>query len=202
MADVWGSGLVGQEVAAVDTPALLIDLDIMERNLRTMADFFVDKPAKLRPHAKTHKSPVIAQKQLALGAVGITCAKLGEAEVLVEAGVPDILVANQIIGPTKIARLMGLLHHSRVTVAVDDAENLRALARAAGERGVELDVLVEVNTGMNRCGVAPGEPAVTLAKQAADLPGIRFRGIQAYEGHLVNVADENERRARVTAAMT
>jgi D-serine deaminase-like pyridoxal phosphate-dependent protein len=201
VADVWGSGLVGQEVAAVDTPALLIDLDIMERNLRTMADFFADKPAKLRPHAKTHKSPVIAQKQLALGAVGITCAKLGEAEVLAEAGVPDILVANQIVSATKIARLMGLLHHARVTVAVDDADNLRALARAAGERGVELDVLVEVNTGMNRCGVAPGEPAVTLAKQAADLPGIRFRGIQAYEGHLVNVADEDERRARVAAAM-
>ncbi len=199
--DARPSNLIGAELAEIDTPALLIDLDAMERNLRTMADFFADKPAKLRPHAKTHKSPIIAHKQLALGAVGITCAKLGEAEVMVEAGVDDILVANQIVGRAKIARLMGLLHHARITVAVDDAANLRDLAAAAGAQGVELDVLVEVNTGMSRCGVEPGEPAVTLAKVAADLPNIRFRGIQAYEGHLVGIADEGERAARVAAAM-
>ncbi len=194
--------LIGQGKAAIDTPALLVDLDALERNLRTMADFFADKPAKLRPHAKTHKSPIIARKQLALGAIGITCAKLGEAEVLAEAGIPDILVANQVIGPLKIARLLALLETgSRVTVAVDDADNLRDLARAAEGRGVEVPVLVEVNTGMNRCGVEPGEPALALARVAADLPGIRFRGIQAYEGHLVNVADEGERAARVAATM-
>lgn len=201
MADIPGGNLIGQELAAVDTPALVIDLDAMEHNLTTMADFFADKPAKLRPHAKTHKSPIIAHKQLALGAVGITCAKLGEAEVMVEAGVRDVLVANQIVTPAKIARLVGLLHHARVTVATDSPENLRDLARAAGERGVTLDVLVEVNTGMNRCGVEPGEGAVALAKVAADLPGLRFRGIQAYEGHLVNVPDDADRAARVRAAM-
>jgi D-serine deaminase-like pyridoxal phosphate-dependent protein len=201
MADTFRSNLIGREVAAVDTPALIIDLAAMEHNLRTMADFFAGKKAKLRPHAKTHKSPVIAHKQLALGAVGITCAKLGEAEIMIEAGVHDVLVANQIVGPAKIARLVGLLHHGRVTVAVDDPANLRDLARAASARGVTLDVLVEVNTGMNRCGVEPGEPAVALAKVAADLPGIRFRGLQAYEGHLVNVAGEDDRAARVRAAM-
>lgn len=189
------------ETAAIDTPALVVDLDAMEHNLRTMADFFRDTPAKLRPHAKTHKSPIIAHKQIALGAVGITCAKLGEAEVMTEAGVKDVLVANQVIGPTKIARLIGLLHHTRVTVAVDDPDNLRDLSRAAEAQGVELDVLVEVNTGMNRCGVSPGEPAVQLARFASDLPGIRFRGIQAYEGHLVNIKDESERAGRVAAAM-
>jgi len=196
-----GSGPIGRELAAVDTPSLIIDLDVMERNLATMAAFFADKHTKLRPHAKTHKSPIIAHKQLALGAVGITCAKLGEAEIMVEAGVPDVLVANQIVGPTKIARLVGLLHHARVTVAVDDPANLRALAAAASERGVTLDVLVEINTGMNRCGVEPGEAAVRLAQVAADLPGIRFRGIQAYEGHLVNIANDAERAERVRAAM-
>ncbi len=201
MVDTFRSNLIGQELRAVDTPALVIDLPAMEQNLQTMADFFADKPAKLRPHAKTHKSPVIAHKQLALGAVGITCAKLGEAEVLIEAGVPDVLVANQIVGPLKIARLMGLLHHGRVTIAVDNEDNLRDLARAASERGVTLEVLVEVNTGMDRCGVEPGEGAVTLAKIAADLPGIRFRGIQAYEGHLVNIATEQDRAAAVQSAM-
>lgn len=201
MSDTYGGNLVGQEIAAVDTPALLIDLDAMEHNLKTMANFFADKKTKLRPHAKTHKSPVIAHKQLALGAVGITCAKLGEAEIMVEAGVRDVLVANQIVSRAKIARLVGLLHHARVTVAVDDAANLRDLAQAASLQGVTLDVLVEVNTGMNRCGVEPGEGAVTLAKVAADLPGIRFRGIQAYEGHLVNVLTVEERAARVQASL-
>lgn len=193
--------MIGMATEAIDTPALVIDCAAMEHNLRTMAEFFRDKPAKLRPHAKTHKSPVIAHKQIALGAVGITCAKLGEAEVMAEAGIADLLVANQVIGPTKIARLIGLLHHTRVTVAVDDAENMRDLARAAAAQGVELDVLVEVNTGMNRCGVEPGEAAVQLARVASDLPGIRFRGIQAYEGHLVNIKDEAERAERVAAAM-
>ncbi len=189
------------EKAAIDTPALVIELDAMERNLKTMADFFRDKPAKLRPHAKTHKSPVIAHKQIALGAVGITCAKLGEAEIMAEAGIKDLLIANQIVSRAKIARLIGLLHHTRVTVAVDDPENMRELASAAAAQGVELDVLVEVNTGMNRCGVQPGEPAVQLARIASDLPGIRFRGIQAYEGHLVNIQDDTERAERVAAAM-
>jgi D-serine deaminase-like pyridoxal phosphate-dependent protein len=198
---VRSGNIVGMEAAAIDTPALVIDCDAMEHNLRTMAEFFRDKPAKLRPHAKTHKSPVIAHKQIALGAVGITCAKLGEAEVMAEAGIKDILVANQVIGPTKIARLIGLLHHTRVTVAVDDPENMRELARAASEQGVELDVLVEVNTGMNRCGVEPGEGAVQLARVASDLPGLRFRGIQAYEGHLVNIQNDDERAGRVAEAM-
>ena len=201
MSITHAGGPIGREIAALDTPSLLIDLDALEHNLRTMAAFFADKPTKLRPHAKTHKSPTIAHKQLALGAVGITCAKLGEAEVMVEAGVPDVLIANQIVGATKIARLVGLLHHARVTVAVDDAVNLRDLARAAQAQGVELDVLVEVNTGMNRCGVEPGQGAVDLAKVAADLPGLRFRGIQAYEGHLVNVRTLEDRAARVAAAM-
>ncbi|MDQ6905386.1 MAG: DSD1 family PLP-dependent enzyme [Chloroflexota bacterium] len=199
--EIRPGNLIGMATTAIDTPALVIDCDAMEHNLRTMAEFFRDKPASLRPHAKTHKSPTIAHKQIALGAVGITCAKLGEAEVMTEAGIKDILVANQIIGPTKIARLIGLLHHTRVTVAVDDPENMRDLARAAAAQGVELDVLVEVNTGMNRCGVEPGEAAVQLARIASDLPGIRFRGIQAYEGHLVNIKDDDERAGRVAAAM-
>src|SRR5215510_8588804 len=146
------AALIGSWVDEIDTPALLLDLDIMERNVARMAAGFRGLTAKLRPHAKTHKTPIIAHKQLALGAVGITCAKLGEAEVMVEAGVRDVLIANQLVGTTKINRLVGLLHHARVTVAADDPANLRELARAAQDRGVELDVLVEVNTGMNRCG--------------------------------------------------
>jgi D-serine deaminase-like pyridoxal phosphate-dependent protein len=179
----------------------VIDADAMERNIARMASFFAGRPAGLRPHAKTHKSPVIAHKQLQAGAVGITCAKLGEAEVLAQGGVRDILIANQIIGPQKIARLVRLARHADVICAVDDVDNAAQISEAALAAGSTVRVLVEVNIGMNRCGVEPLAPAVELAQRVASLPGLRFTGLQGYEGHLVAVKDRAERQGRVRAAM-
>jgi D-serine deaminase-like pyridoxal phosphate-dependent protein len=196
------AGHIGQSKWELDTPALLIDLPAMERNIARMAAFFADKKAKLRPHAKTHKCPIISHKQLEAGnAVGVTCAKLGEAEVLAAAGIKDILIANQIVGPQKIARLMSLARQAEVMVAVDDPINVQQLSAAAVDAGVQLRVLVEVNIGMNRCGVEPGEPALELARRVAEARGLRFMGLQGYEGHLVMHRDLEERRQGTLAAM-
>jgi D-serine deaminase-like pyridoxal phosphate-dependent protein len=191
------AALIGSAIEEIDTPALLLDLDLMERNIARMAAAFQPLSAKLRPHAKTHKSPIIAHKQIAAGAIGVTCAKVGEAEVLVEGGVRDILIANQIVGPQKIRRLVSLAHHADVMVAVDDRHNVADLSQAAQAAKVELRVLVEVNIGQNRCGVEPGEPAVLLARHVAQAPGLTFAGLMGYEGHLVFVPSLEERVHRV-----
>jgi len=195
--------LIGKSITELDTPALCLDKDLFEGNLRRMADFFHSRPAKLRPHFKNHKCTRIAQAQLAAGSiVGITCAKLGEAEVLADAGVEDILIANQIVGPTKVRRLVELAGRVKtIRVAVDEISQAAAIAEAASRAGVTVGVLVEVDIGMNRCGVPPGEPALTLARQIRKLDGVRFDGLQAYEGHLVTVADRRERRRRVLEDM-
>ncbi len=198
---MFGSDIVGRPLAEVDTPALVIDADAMERNIARMAEFFAGRHAGLRPHSKTHKSPVIAQKQLDAGAVGITCAKLGEAEALVEGGIRDILIANQIIGRQKIARLVGLARHADIAVAVDDPENAHQISDAAVAAGSSVRVLVEVNVGMDRCGVEPGAPALRLAEQIAQLPGLHFFGIQSYEGHLVMFKGHQAREERVREAI-
>jgi D-serine deaminase-like pyridoxal phosphate-dependent protein len=191
------AALIGSRVEEIDTPALLLDLDCMEGNIARMAAAFRGLTAKLRPHAKTHKSPIIAHKQLAAGAIGITCAKLGEAEVMVEGGIRDILLANQIVGPRKISRLVSLAQHAELIVAVDDAQNVQDLAQAAHAAEVSLRVLVEVDIGMHRCGVAPGEPVLSLARQVEKAPGLKFAGLMGYEGHLVFVPSLEERVHRV-----
>lgn len=164
---------------------MIIDLDILEANIRKMQSFFAGRKARLRPHFKTHKCPPIAHKQLAAGAKGVTCAKAGEAEVLVQAGVKDILIANQVVGERKIRRLMGLIRHADITVAADNADNIRELSAAAAAAGGKLGILVEVDIGMGRCGVGPGKPAVELARLVTKSKGLEFRGLQGYEGHLV-----------------
>ncbi len=185
----------------IDTPALLIDLDAMEANIASMADFCRQSGVSVRPHFKTHKTPAIARKQLDAGAIGLTCAKLGEAEVMVEkVGAHDVLIANQIVGPAKIARLTRLARRTNVMVAVDDAANVAELGAAARAEGVTIRVLVEVDIGMGRCGVPPGEPALALARCVAETEGLLFAGLMGYEGHLVTLPDEAERAARVRAA--
>jgi D-serine deaminase-like pyridoxal phosphate-dependent protein len=172
----------------IDTPALLIDLDAFEYNIKVMADFMKDKRAKLRPHYKSYKCPTISHKQIDAGAKGITCAKLGEAETLIIAGIKDILIANQIADPVKLYRLAGLAHahpETKITVAVDNAENITALSDAASKFRSTLYVLVEVDVGMNRCGVNTPDEVYELAKKIEDSNGLVFEGIQAYEGHLV-----------------
>jgi D-serine deaminase-like pyridoxal phosphate-dependent protein len=187
---------VGASRDAIDTPALLIDRERLEGNIQRMADLFRNTPIRLRPHFKTHKCVEIAGLQLEAGAVGITCAKLGEAEVLADAGVQDILMANQVVGPIKIARLIDLERRCDVMVAVDSSSNIRSLSTAAVEAGVDIRCLVEVNIGMNRCGVQPGEQALELARVVASSPGLVFTGLQAYEGHLQEVVPYEERRRR------
>jgi D-serine deaminase-like pyridoxal phosphate-dependent protein len=191
----------GTEKQHLPTPALLIDLAVLEDNLAAMACFFEGKPAQLRPHFKTHKCPTLARKQIQAGARGLTCAKLGEAEVLVEAGLDDILIANEIVDPVKIARLAELARQSRLTVAVDQADNLRQISEAALRAGSQVNIVIEVDVGLHRCGVQPGDAALTLARQAARLGGIHFAGVLGYEGHAVFVTDPEQRARQAREAM-
>lgn len=194
------SPLTGKPLSEVDTPSLLLDADALQANLARMAAFFTNRPAKLRPHFKSHKCTRIAQLQMQAGAIGITCAKLGEAEVLADAGIQDILIANQIVGPLKVARLVDLARRARPMVAVDSADNVRMLSAAAAAAKLTLGVLVEVDIGMHRCGVPPGEPALALARLVASLPGLSFKGLQGYEGHIVDLRDATERTEKTRAA--
>ena len=191
------AAVIGFPIEDIDTPALLLDLDLMEQNIARMAEAFRGLSAKLRPHAKTHKTPIIGQKQIAAGAIGITCAKLGEAEVMVEGGIRDVLIANQIVGSQKIRRLVSLAHHADIMVAVDDTQNIKDLSQAAQAAGVSLRVLVEVDVGQRRCGVQPGEPALVLARHVVNAPSLKFAGLMGYEGHLVFVPSLEERVHRV-----
>ncbi len=192
---------IGLPLLEIDTPALLLDRAACERNLARMASFFRASTAHLRPHFKNHKCVTLARRQRAAGAVGMTCAKLAEAEVLVEHGIDDVLIANQVVGPQKTARLARLAQRARIAAAVDHFEQVAAISRACAASGSTVRLLVEVDIGMGRCGVAPGEPALELARQILALPGVEFAGLQAYEGHLVNVLDRAERGQRARAAM-
>src|SRR5882757_2105321 len=157
----------GMREDEVDTPALLIDLDAFEYNLDRMAGLLAPTGARLRAHAKTHKSPVIALLQMARGAVGQCVQKVAEAEALAWGGVPDILVSNEIVGAAKLARLAALARIARLAVCADHPAQVAAIETAAADAGVRLPVLVEIDVGAGRCGVAPGPEAVVLAKHIA-----------------------------------
>lgn len=199
--NITSEPFIGMQKTELDTPALLIDLDKMEANIQTMADYFTTVNAMLRPHVKTHKTPIISHKQIAAGAIGVTCAKLGEAEAVIHAGVRDVLIANQVVGSHKIARLINLARHSEIMVAVDNPQNVRDISEAAAAKGVTVRMLVEVNVGMNRCGVESGKPALELAKQIRQSPNLKFEGLMGYEGHTVAKPDLKEREANVREAM-
>ena len=170
----------------IDTPALLIDMTALEHNIKTMNDFLAGKSIKLRPHFKTIKIPEIAQMLIAAGAKGLTCAKLSEAEVLADAGIEDILIANEIVAPGKIDRLAALAGHIKhMAVAVESVQNVQQLSSACERAGTTLNILVELDVGMDRCGVRTYEQGYTVARAAHDAPNLIFEGIQAYEGHLV-----------------
>lgn len=188
-------------VSEVSTPALVVDLAAMETNIRTMAELFAEGPCRLRPHFKAHKTPEIARRQLAGGScVGLTCATVAEAEV-VSQFCGDILIANEVIGPEKAARAAALAKRADIKVAVDSEVGLREMATAAQTAGVTVGVLVDVNVGMPRCGVAPGDAAVALARRVHETPGLRLRGLMGYEGHAVGVSDRQTREAQARAAM-
>ena len=195
------SNTIGLSKWDLDTPALCLDLRALDRNIARMADFLRDGPTGVRPHSKTHKCPAIAWKQLRAGAVGITCAKVGEAEAMASAGIRDILIANQVIGRAKIARLMGLAADTEIMAAVEARENARELSEAAVAAGVRLRAIVEVDTGMGRCGTLPGSETLDLAREMARLPGLRLEGIMGYEGHAVMILDPERRRVAAETAM-
>lgn len=196
------ANIIGSPIEDVDTPALLLDVTVLEGNLGRMAAFFANRPCQLRPHFKNHKCTQVARRQLAAGsAVGLTCAKVGEAEVLVNAGFDDVLIANQVVGHRKLERLISMAEKARVRVAVDHEDQATALSDAARRAGVEVGVLVEVDIGMGRCGLPPGDKVLALAQHVAERPHIRFDGLQAYEGHLVYLEDRAKRRQLVTQAI-
>ncbi|HSU62369.1 MAG TPA: alanine racemase, partial [Burkholderiales bacterium] len=168
---------VGMRVADIDTPALIIDLDAFEKNVGTLGDT-VKNRVRVRAHAKTHKCPEIAKRQVAAGAIGVCCQKVSEAEAMVEGGIEDVLVSNEVVGAPKLGRLAALSTRARLGVCVDNRENLRQLEAS----GAKLDVYVELDIGMRRCGVAPGEPALALAREIARSRTLRFAGLQAYHG--------------------
>ncbi len=187
----------------IPTPALVVDVHAMERNIRRMAVFYADSPCRLRPHFKAHKTPAIARRQLAAGScTGLTCATVSEAELVVDEGLTDdILIANEVVGPGKAARAAGLAARCDLKVAVDSEAGLEDLARAARRESVEVGVLVDVNVGLPRCGIAPGEPALELAKRVLAAGGVRLRGLMGYEGHVVGIEDRAEREGRAAKAM-
>lgn len=173
----------------LDTPALVVDLDVMERNLTRMANYARSHNLRLRPHTKTHKSPVLGKRQLALGAVGLTVAKVSEGEVMVEAGSRDLLVAYPVYGTAKMNRLVELARVTSVTVSVDSMEVARPIAEAATSGGVSIGVLAEVDVGLHRVGAQP-EEFVGFAKQLASLPGVEMRGMAFYPGHIKKATPE------------
>ncbi len=190
----------GMPLADVDTPALILDLDAFERNLQRVADLGSRHGVRVRPHAKSHKSPIIALKQMALGAVGVCCQKVSEAEVLVRGGVGDVLVSNEVVGRRKLDRLAAIAHEAKVGVCTDNLDNIRDLEAAAARAGVRLDVLVEIDCGSRRCGVPPGRPVAELASAIAGSPHLAFAGLQAYYGIAQHFRTDAERRAGIAHA--
>jgi D-serine deaminase-like pyridoxal phosphate-dependent protein len=196
----WKSAQPGDPVSAIDTPALVLDLDAFERNLQRMAKSLAGSKVRLRPHAKSHKCPEIAKRQVALGAVGVCCQKVSEAAVFVATGIPDVLVTNEVVGEAKIRHLFELARQARLGVLVDHPLQVQALATAAKAQAVHLDVYIEVNVGANRCGVAPGEAAAPLALQIAASAPLRFAGLQCYHGTAQHLRSPQERASAILGA--
>jgi len=188
-------------LAEVDTPALLLDLDAFERNLDRLDRSLAETRIRVRPHAKSHKCPEIALRQMARGAIGVCCQKVSEAEAMVEGGVMNVLVSNEVVGAPKLARLAGLAKRARVSVCVDNEQNIADLDAAARAAGAKIDVLVEVNVGANRCGVEPGQACVDLAQRIAAAKYLRFAGLHAYQGAAQHARTPVERKAAITKAV-
>lgn len=189
---------VGSPVSALSTPALVVDLDVMERNLQSMVQWASQAGVRLRPHAKTHKCATLAKLQIAAGAVGICVQKLSEAQALADAGIDDIFISNQIIDPNKLTALAVLARTMRLGIAVDSVLGVHRLAEAVRREGAAIDVFVEVDIGQGRCGVPPDQ-AGELARQVVR-NGLRFAGLQAYQGQAQHVRALGTRQADVAAA--
>lgn len=196
-----GFGLSPLDPLGIDTPALLVDLDILDRNIARIAATCRAHGVGWRPHIKGIKAPNIVARLLKAGAIGITCAKLGEAEVMADSGVDGILIANQIVGAIKIERLMALRRRCNVIVAVDDGDNIAALADAARAAALRLGVVIEVDIGIKRAGVRTPDEARALAEQVLAQPSLELLGVMGWEGHAAPIEDAEEKRAAVAAAV-
>ena len=190
---------VGDPVAAIDTPALVIDLDAMERNLAAMAAFAQARGLRLRPHAKMHKSAYIARLQMRAGAVGVCVQKVGEAEALADAGIGDLYISNEVVDATKLGRVAALAGRVRLAIAVDSVLGVERLALALKAAGTSLDVFVEIDVGHGRCGVAPAA-AGAIAHQVV-ARGLRLAGLQAYHGRAQHLRSVAEREAAIRHAV-
>lgn len=191
---------IGDDIADIDTPALIVDLDAFEANVAKMAENVQEFGLRLRAHAKTHKCSEIARRQVAAGAIGVCCQKVGEAEDMVAGGVQDVYVSNEIWGAKKLARLAELAKTATISVCVDDAQNVRDLGAAARAAGVILNVYVEIDVGAGRCGVTPGEDGAELAAVVVAEDSLNFAGLQAYQGSAQHIRTINERGAAIGTA--
>ena len=189
------------KVEELDTPVLLVDAGALERNIIAMRDIAAATGVAYRPHTKTHKSPIVANMQLEAGAVGVCCAKLGEAEIMAAAGIPDILITSQVVGRNKLVRLIQAAQTAKIMVVADNEDNISDLSSAAQTGGKPMDVLIEVDIGQGRCGVPPGPEATRLARLIAETKWLRFRGLQGYQGLIQMTADFDQRQAQVELAL-
>ncbi len=193
--------LIGSQKLDLDTPLLCLDLSAMERNMASMAGFIAARGKQWRPHMKCHKSPTIALQQLAAGAIGVTCGKVSEAEVMAAAGIRDVMIANMIVGQPKLERIVSLCRAADPIVACDHYVQIEPLAETCRRHGVSCRVVIEVNVGMDRVGIRPGRDTYDLAEAIDRLPGVEMVGLMGYEGHLHQVADPTEKRAKINEAM-
>jgi D-serine deaminase-like pyridoxal phosphate-dependent protein len=211
------SEMIGKPVHDIDTPALVIDLDAMKRNLGRMAEFAKKHHIRWRPHAKLHKSVLLAKMQIKAGAVGVCVQKTAEAEIMVAGGIHNVYISNQVIAPAKLARVAALTqavapHGGQIAIAVDSLEGVIRLAQAmteartsvrsgAASAATVIDVFVEIDVGQGRCGVAPGAAALTLAQEIRKHPALRFAGLQAYHGKAQHLRSAHERRLAIASAV-
>ena len=192
---------VGMSLPEIETPALIVDLDAVERNLKRLADALKDTGVVHRAHAKMHKCPILAQKQMDYGAVGVCCQKVSEAEAMVNGGIDNVLLTNEIVDPRKVERLAALATRATIAVCVDDLLNVPTLSDAAQKFGITLPVLVEIDVGAGRGGIAPGSAALELAQAVDTAAGLRFAGLQAYQGSAQHKRTPQERKAAIDAAV-
>ena len=195
-----GQYLIGMPVDQVPTPALVVDIEIVNQNLETMANYLAKVKTQLRAHAKTHKTPAIGHMQMRAGAVGLCCATVGEAEVMVYSGIPEVMIANEIVDPTSLRRAVNLSRQARVLMVVDDQENVKNLASVARQAGVVAQVLVDLDIGQGRCGARSLEKLVDLANAVKKESRLRLKGVFGYEGHLQFIPDREERTRKGKAA--
>jgi D-serine deaminase-like pyridoxal phosphate-dependent protein len=197
----YATSMIGRPLQHLDTPSLIVDRPVLMHNLQLLMHSVKDTPVRVRAHAKSHKCPSLARLQMQLGAIGICCQKASEAQVFAQEGIPNILISNEVVGAAKIPRLLSLSQQTALSVCVDHLDNAIALNEAFVSAGAPpLHVLVEIDVGQGRCGIAAGSPAITLIQAIAQMPGLSFQGLQAYHGTAQHLRHASERREALSQA--